>query len=91
MTARRGLRVLMTADPIGGVWTYALELIGALAEHHVDVVLATMGARLSAAQRHAVHRIPNAVLAESGLDIVAAADMADGAQKAVAAAKGAAK
>jgi succinyl-CoA synthetase beta subunit len=31
------------------------------------------------------------MLAESGLDIVAAADMADGAQKAVAAAKGAAK
>jgi glycosyltransferase involved in cell wall biosynthesis len=66
VTARRGLRVLMTADPIGGVWTYALELIGALAEHHVDVVLATMGAPLSAAQRRAVHRLPNAVLAESG-------------------------
>ncbi len=63
----RGLRVLMTADPIGGVWTYACELIGALAEHRVEVVLATMGARLTAAQRRAVHRLPNAVLAESGL------------------------
>src|SRR5689334_5387660 len=64
---RRGLRVLMTADPIGGVWTYACELIGALADRGVEVVLATMGARLTAAQRRAVHRLPNAWLAESEL------------------------
>lgn len=63
----RGLRVLMTADPIGGVWTYACELIGALAEHRVEVVLATMGAPLSPAQRRRVHRLPNAMLAESTL------------------------
>jgi glycogen synthase len=65
--AHRDLRVLMTADPIGGVWTYACELIGALAGQRVDVVLATMGAPLTAAQRRMVHRLPNAVLAESGL------------------------
>ncbi|HWO26672.1 MAG TPA: glycosyltransferase [Kofleriaceae bacterium] len=62
----RPLRVLMTADPIGGVWTYACELIGALAEQHVEVVLATMGAALTAAQRRAVHQLSNVVLAESG-------------------------
>jgi glycosyltransferase involved in cell wall biosynthesis len=62
----RSLRVLMTADPIGGVWTYACELIDALAERRVEVVLATMGAPLAAAQRRAVHRMSNAVLAESG-------------------------
>ena len=67
MTAPRSLRVLMTADPIGGVWTYACELIGALAERRVEVVLATMGAPLSAEQRRAVRRLPNALLAESAL------------------------
>lgn len=35
------MRVLMTADAVGGVWTYALELIRALPEN--DFVLATMG------------------------------------------------
>jgi glycosyltransferase involved in cell wall biosynthesis len=57
--------VLMTADPLTGVWAYALELIGALAEHDVDVVLATMGAPLSPAQRREVYRLPNVSLAES--------------------------
>ena len=45
------MRVLMTADTVGGVWTYALELADALAERDVEVVLATMGAPLSPAQR----------------------------------------
>ncbi len=36
-------RVLMTADTVGGVWTYALELVDALAHHDVEVHLATMG------------------------------------------------
>ena len=67
MTARRDLRVLMTADPIGGVWTYARELIGALADRRVEVVLATMGAPLTTAQLRAVQWLPNAHLAESRL------------------------
>ncbi len=37
------MRVLMTADTIGGVWTYALDLSRALAPHGVSVSLATMG------------------------------------------------
>ena len=45
------MRVLMTADTVGGVWTYALELADALADRDVEVVLATMGAPLSPAQR----------------------------------------
>lgn len=36
-------RVLMTADTVGGVWTYSLELADALAPHGVEVSLATMG------------------------------------------------
>ena len=36
-------RILMTADTIGGVWSYALELAQGLARHGVEVALATMG------------------------------------------------
>src|SRR5436190_23853133 len=37
-------RVLMTADTVGGVWTYALELARVLCEQEVEITLATMGA-----------------------------------------------
>ena len=39
------MKVLMTADAVGGVWTYAIELCAALARHDVQVVLATLGPR----------------------------------------------
>lgn len=42
------MKVLMTADAIGGVWTYALELMRGLPD--VEFVLATMGEPPSAAQ-----------------------------------------
>ncbi len=48
----------MTADTVGGVWTYALELAQALHARDVTVVLATMGAPLNAMQRGAVQRMP---------------------------------
>jgi glycogen(starch) synthase len=41
----------MTADTVGGVWTYAVELAHALAPHDVHVHLATMGRPLDEAQR----------------------------------------
>ncbi len=56
------LRILMTADAIGGVWTYCLELAAALAEYDVEIALATMGARPSAAQRAELARLPNVEL-----------------------------
>ena len=40
---RRLRRILMTADTIGGVWSYALELAQGLVRHGVEVALATMG------------------------------------------------
>ena len=43
--------VLMTADTVGGVWTYAIELSRGLSKHGVHVSLATMGAPLSEIQR----------------------------------------
>jgi glycogen synthase len=48
-------RVLMTADTVGGVWTYALQLADALAPCDVEVHLATMGTPMSADQRAAAH------------------------------------
>jgi glycogen synthase len=46
----------MTADTVGGVWTYALELADALAPHGVEVELATMGRRPTAGQRRELAR-----------------------------------
>lgn len=45
------MRVLMTADAVGGVWTYCLELADALLEHDVEVTLAVMGPPPGPAQR----------------------------------------
>jgi glycogen synthase len=58
-------RILMTADTVGGVWTYALELAQALQSYAIDVVLATMGAPLNEQQRTAVQQIANITLCES--------------------------
>jgi glycogen synthase len=49
--ATRRLGVLMTADTVGGVWTYAIDLARALAEEGIDVALATMGNPPSPHQR----------------------------------------
>lgn len=59
------MRILMTADAVGGVWTYSLDLSAALAQHDIKVVLATMGPRPSDAQRAAVGRLSNVQLVES--------------------------
>ena len=44
-------RVLMSADTVGGVFSYAVELCRGLVDHGVGVTLATMGAPLSDKQR----------------------------------------
>lgn len=45
------MKVLMTADAVGGVWTYAMELSRALGQRGVSVALATMGPPPSDEQR----------------------------------------
>lgn len=55
----------MTADTVGGVWTYAIELARALASRRVHVVLATMGRPLNAAQRAEATRVRNVSIHES--------------------------
>lgn len=58
-------RILMTADTVGGVWTYALELTRALEPYGVEVLLAVMGPPLSDAQRDAARSISNLNLFKS--------------------------
>lgn len=58
-------RILMTADPIGGVWSYVLELARGLSAHGVEIALATMGQALSADQRRDVADEGNVTLYES--------------------------
>lgn len=59
----------MTADPIGGVFTYALDLARGVGSHGVHVVLATLGAPLTPAQRQQVRRLPNVTLEEGAFKL----------------------
>jgi glycogen synthase len=51
------LRVLMTTDAVGGVWTFSLELAAALRVHGIDVVLAVVGPAPSPEQRTAAEAV----------------------------------
>lgn len=55
-------RILFTSDAVGGVWTYTLELIRALAPHGVEALVAVMGPEPNAAQRKEFSRLKNARL-----------------------------
>lgn len=55
------MKLLLSADAVGGVFTYALELARGLAARGVRVVLATEGAHLSADQARAVAEVPGLV------------------------------
>lgn len=58
-------KVLMTADPVGGVWTYAMDLCRAYDSAGITIHLATMGCCLSESQHAEVKDIPNVRLYES--------------------------
>jgi glycosyltransferase involved in cell wall biosynthesis len=59
------MRILMTADPIGGVWRYAMELCEALRPYGAEVMLATLGGEPSSGQRAEVAQLPHVQLRES--------------------------
>lgn len=56
------MKILMTADAVGGVWTYALELCRALSGHDVQIALATMGPPPTEAQRAQAQTIADLAL-----------------------------
>jgi glycosyltransferase involved in cell wall biosynthesis len=55
-------RILMTADAVGGVWTYALDLARGLAAQGVQTVLAVCGPPAEAAKVAAASAVPGLVL-----------------------------
>ena len=57
------MRILMSADTVGGVWSYALDLMRALPQH--DFTLASMGKMPSPAQCARIAALPNATLEAS--------------------------
>src|SRR4051812_48016703 len=59
------LRVLMTTDTVGGVWTYSTDLARELRGHGVDVILATMGKPLTREQRATLRAMPGVEARES--------------------------
>ena len=79
-----GYRILMTADTVGGIWDYALELSRSLIPYNCQFVLATMGMEPSRAQRLAAAEVHNLTLCPSSFrlewmedpwtDVEAAAD-----------------
>jgi glycogen synthase len=63
--SNKPLRVLMTADAVGGVWRYSVDLAAALIEHGAEVLIATMGPRPSEEQRKELLSIPRLRFAQS--------------------------
>ena len=59
----------MTADAIGGVWTYALDLAAGLRGRSVEITLAVLGPAPSDAQRAAADKVSGLKLLETGLQL----------------------
>jgi glycogen(starch) synthase len=66
MTPPSPLHVLMTADTIGGVWTYALELCRGLRPLGVRITLFSMGELPSEEQRREAAQLSNLSLIATG-------------------------
>jgi glycosyltransferase involved in cell wall biosynthesis len=60
---------MMTADAVGGVWHYAMDLASALVEHQVETVVAVVGPGPDEAQRRHAASIPALTLVETGLPL----------------------
>ena len=59
------MKLLLTTDTVGGVWTYAIELAWALGTHGVRIALATMGAPLRPDQRAQADALDHVTVHES--------------------------
>lgn len=55
----------MTADTLGGVWTYALELVKALAPYDIHFTIAAMGSWMNPEQIRQAAALPNLEVCES--------------------------
>ncbi len=59
------LKILMTADAVGGVWQYCVDLVAGLVRYGAEVMLATMGPRPSPEQKRELLSLPRVNLVES--------------------------
>lgn len=59
------LKILMTADAVGGVWQYSLDLISPLVDRGVEVLLVMMGPRATGAQKQRLSAMHGVTLEES--------------------------
>ncbi len=74
----RRLRLLLTTDAVGGVWTYSLDLAAALAEEaDACVIIATLGPAPSAAQQDAAAAVRGVQLAVTNLPLDWTAESSD--------------
>jgi glycosyltransferase involved in cell wall biosynthesis len=64
---KASLRILVTADAVGGVWQYSLDLARGLSRLGIATVLAVMGPSPSPEQRQAASAIPGLLLVDTGL------------------------
>lgn len=62
-------RLFMTADAVGGVWEYALDLAAGLGRRGTAVTLAVMGPSPSSVQRLAAEAVPGLRLIDTGLPL----------------------
>jgi glycogen(starch) synthase len=59
------MKVLMTTDTVGGVWTYSMELARVLRPAGIEILLATMGPPMCGAQAREAAALSNVTLATS--------------------------
>ena len=63
------MRLFMTADAVGGVWTYALDLARGLSDRGVKTTLAVLGPRPDAARAARARATPGLELLETDLPL----------------------
>lgn len=63
------MRLLLTADAVGGVWQYSLDLARALSERDVETVIALLGPAPDDGQRAEMTSVASATLIETGLPL----------------------
>jgi glycosyltransferase involved in cell wall biosynthesis len=73
----RGMRILLSTDAVGGVWTYTLDLARELCHNGIETVLAVLGPPPADAARAAALRIPGVELVSTGLPLEWTADTPD--------------
>ncbi len=56
------MKILLTTDTIGGVWTFSMELVAALEHYGIEVAIATLGRGMTADQQRDAAQLENATL-----------------------------